>query len=619
MCMTKHSYQVKLIRSAPVRLSPHPDSPAPEKWEEWARSRSRPLAVDLFSGGGGLSLGLEQAGYCVALAVDHDAWAIETHRHNIEGNALKLDLGDPGHVSDLISRLKKIQIDLIAAGPPCQPFSRAGRSKIRSLVQQGVREETDARAQLWKSFVEIVQQTKPTAALMENVPDMALGDDLATVREITSNLQSSGYDVHARLLEAWQFGVPQHRQRFILVALRGGRPFKWPDVSKNPVTLSDAIGDLPELGDTTGRSEMHVRPAKSPFQEKARSGMAEDDRMLWDHVTRPVRADDREAFQLMKPGTRYGDLPAQYRRYRSDIFNDKYNRLGWDSLSRSITAHIAKDGYWYIHPSEPRTLTVREAARIQTFPDRFRFAGTRSSAFQQIGNAVPPALAEVIGEQILVALNGALQPAEQRRSHRLQKIRKTLLGWAEKNREQYPWHHAGKLWPAVVGAVLMPRTVNEDEFVAGLLSRISLLEEADEQRLIPLGHSAGRRMARGLPVLVEVARCLQKTSPDDFSWIDACGLSGVQKLRLRAVAAGENMILASTQALRVVRRVFGLHQNGESRSNWKLRLGDVVGTGPDVPKLNGALTALGTILCTSSNPDCRQCPLQKLCASVQQS
>lgn len=616
--MAKHSYQVKLIRSAPVRLSPHPASPSPEKWEEWACSRRRPIAVDLFSGGGGLSLGLEQAGYCVALAVDHDAWAIETHRHNIEGNALESDLGDPEHLSDLISMLRKIPIDLIAAGPPCQPFSRAGRSKIRSLVQQGIREQNDDRAQLWKSFIEIVKKTKPTAALMENVPDMALGDDLSTVREITADLQSAGYDVYTRLLEAWRFGVPQHRQRFILVALRDGQPFKWPDGSTRPVTLRDAIGDLPKLGDTTGKSEMPARRAESQFQEKARSGLDGNGDLLWDHVTRPVRKDDREAFQLMKPGTRYGDLPERYRRYRSDIFNDKYNRLGWDSLSRSITAHIAKDGYWYIHPSEPRTLTVREAARIQTFPDRFRFAGTRSSAFRQIGNAVPPSLAEVIGEQILTATSSGPPPVNKCPSHRLLQIRLTLLHWAEKNREQYPWHHFGKLWPAVVGSVLMPRTINEDEFVADLLSQIRSLEEVDERSLLSLGHSAGRRMARGLPELMEVARRLQKTSPHDFSWIEKCGLSGVKQLRLRAIAAGENIILASTQALRVVARVFGLHQNGTSRSDRKLRLAEVVGTGTNVPKLNGALTTLGTILCTSSNPDCQQCPLQDSCVSAHQ-
>ena len=614
--MEKHSYQVKLKRSAPLRLSPHPASPSPENWQEWSRCQRKPLAVDLFSGCGGLSLGLEQAGYCIALAVDHDSWAIETHRHNFEGNALNLDLADPENVSGLISMLSKVPIDLIAAGPPCQPFSRAGRAKIRSLVQRGLRDQADSRAQLWKSFIRIVQETQPTTAFMENVPDMALGDDLSIVREIISNLTGSGYEVHTRLVEAWQFGVPQHRQRFILVALRDGRPFEWPAGTEHRVTLRDAIGDLPDLRNTTGRSKMPARPAKCRFQEKARSGMERNGSVVWDHITRPVREDDREAFQLMKPGTRYGDLPARYRRYRSDIFNDKYNRLGWDTLSRSITAHIAKDGYWYIHPSEHRTLTVREAARIQTFPDRFRFAGTRSSAFRQIGNAVPPALAAAIGEQILVASESGPTPPKERRSYRLMQIRASLLDWAEKNREEAPWHHYGDPWPAVVGAILMPRTIGEDEFVSGLLSRIRSLEKVNERRLLPLGHSAGRRMARGLPVLMEVARRLQKTSPHDFSWIDKCGLSEVQKLRLRALAAGENMILASTQALRVVKRVLGIHQDLSSRTTGKLYLGDVVGTGPDVPKINGALTALGTVLCTASKPACKTCPLHDQCASV---
>ncbi len=95
---------------------------------------------------------------------------------------------------------------------------------------------------------------------------------------------------------------------------------------------------------------------------------------------------------MMDSSTLYGNLPPEKRRYSADTFDDKYKKLDWDSRSRSITAHIAKDGYWYIHPSELRTLTVREAARIQTFPDRFRFAGTRSDAFRQIGNAVPPLL-----------------------------------------------------------------------------------------------------------------------------------------------------------------------------------------------------------------------------------
>ena len=126
---------------------------------------------------------------------------------------------------------------------------------------------------------------------------------------------------------------------------------------------------------------------------------------VYDQITRPVREDDKIAFEHMDAKTRYSDLPEELRRYRADIFDDKYKRLEENGLSRTITAHIAKDGYWYIHPRDNRTLTVREAARLQTFPDRYRFAGPPSAAFRQIGNAVPPFLGEQLGMAIRASLD----------------------------------------------------------------------------------------------------------------------------------------------------------------------------------------------------------------------
>src|SRR3954452_8824477 len=144
-----------------------------------------------------------------------------------------------------------------------------------------------------------------------------------------------------------------------------------------------------------------------------RSGLSEPERLLIrDHICRDVRPDDMEAFRLLAEGQTYVDLPERLRRYRSDVFTDKYKRLVWSELCRSITAHIAKDGYWYIHPQQHRTLSVREAARVQTFPDWFRFAGQPTLQLRQIGNAVPPMLASAVGKQLLIALRSRRKSTE---------------------------------------------------------------------------------------------------------------------------------------------------------------------------------------------------------------
>ena len=154
----------------------------------------------------------------------------------------------------------------------------------------------------------------------------------------------------------------------------------------------------------------------------------------------------------MAKGYRYPDLPDRLKRYRDDIFDDKYNRLSWDGRSRSITAHIAKDGYWYIHPSEHRTLTVREAARIQTFPDHFRFSGSRSDAFRLIGNAVPPLLGSVIGTAIRDALDRPATGSEMQRADRRHAVRKALIDWSAA--ETPPaWRRVNDPWAVLVGVM----------------------------------------------------------------------------------------------------------------------------------------------------------------------
>ena len=162
---------------------------------------------------------------------------------------------------------------------------------------------------------------------------------------------------------------------------------------------------------------------------------------IYDHFARPVRQDDLEAFRMMKADTRYSDLPKRLRRYTTDHFDDKYKRLDLKKPSRTITAHIARDGYWYIHPTEHRTLTMREAARIQSFPDRFRFAGTPSHAFRQIGEAVPPLVGRAIGKSLLQSL---AQPKRSSHSMRTRDVSQALAQWVHEKPEtelRFPLAH----------------------------------------------------------------------------------------------------------------------------------------------------------------------------------
>ena len=202
-------------------------------------------------------------------------------------------------------------MELLAGGPPCQPFSKAGRSKIRHRVRHGLRDPRDERKDLWRSFLEVIERAKPPAVIMENVPDMALDREMFILRTMVHELENRGYAVEERVADAWRYGVPQFRQRLILVALRDGIAFRWPDETPDKTTVWNAIGDLPEVeggwrpeGGADGWTK-YDRPV-TEFQRRMRSGMdGEDAAKVQDHITRPVRDDDKLAFELMDATTRY--------------------------------------------------------------------------------------------------------------------------------------------------------------------------------------------------------------------------------------------------------------------------------------------------------------------------
>lgn len=455
----------ELIRLAP-RLA---DRLELEHWATRVRAGHRPVVLDLFSGAGGLSVGFEDVGFILAAGLDSDERSTETYAANFAAKSRCVDLHDitPEAIRELVhDDLGIPHVDVVIGGPPCQGFAGVGRAKIRSL-DEAQQERLARRNHLYREFVRFVQTLQPQCFIMENVPHLASFQNGQIAEQIRADFDEIKYEIgtiddegrgQPLFLDAEDFGVPQTRKRLFFLGFRRGvtspvarprpthhgqvkpriragmRPEQLPLGGPNarerrrdawlplPRTVADAISDMPVLHPPAlehvlryvpcERTDLRERGAlRDPdYRELMRLGMRrEDATLLFDHVVRPVREDDAEAFRYIPEGGTYVDVPAEYRRYRleHDHFEDRYFRLPWDQPARAITAHIAKDGYWYIHPDvdQGRTLSVREAARIQSFPDRFRFGGHRTSMYRQIGNAVPPLVARALAERIHEAIS----------------------------------------------------------------------------------------------------------------------------------------------------------------------------------------------------------------------
>jgi DNA (cytosine-5)-methyltransferase 1 len=590
------------------------------------RAEGAHLAADLFSGAGGLSLGLQAAGYRVVLAVDHYPEAIETHRHHFGGLTLNWNLSDSDRIAEVAELIAAADVELLAGGPPCQPFSRAGRNKIRHRVRNGYLDPGQERRDLWQSFLEVIKRAMPRAVIMENVPDMALDREMFILRTMVDALETLGYTVEERVVDTSRYGVPQFRQRLILVGLRDGLSFNWPNEIPDKVTVWNAIGDLPAVeggwrppGGADGWADYNG--PQTEFQRRMRQGMVGAEAgKLYDHITRPVREDDERAFQLMDATTLYSHLPAEMKRYRDDIFDDKYKRLDENGLSRTITAHIAKDGYWYIHPRQNRTLTVREAARLQTFPDWYRFAGPPSAAFRQIGNAVPPVLGERLGKAVRSSLANP-EPA----GPSTQKIANTLARWfTSLPALSVPWLRAERRWqvisadtllerlPASQIRVLWPLLARWEDPAATLAAKDELLEMAS---WIARGHRATR--------ILELAERLKGNAREldqDEAIRRIPGLNEAPAdLAILAVSTGteddsEEPVLAGRGVLRVVARFTGDRVDRRNRmSDGRLGVARMIGNGREVRDAHLGLIELAANVCRPERPLCAECPLGSMC------
>jgi DNA (cytosine-5)-methyltransferase 1 len=452
--------------------------------------------LDLFAGCGGLSLGFHAEGFEIAAAVEFDRDAAASHGANFHpgsvGHARARDITKLTP-EDLAQELDlgpvETAIDVLVGGPPCQAFARVGRSKLREVAEHPEAFRLDARARLYLDYLRYVQAFRPLALVMENVPDVLNHAGQNVAEETREFLEFIGYVAHYTLLNAAYYGVPQMRERMILIAYRrelgievtfpepthfmrlppgyaGSRqvalkllnsdltrsagyvPPRLPDEGlRSAVTAQEALGDLPtitehlrgEIGRGARRFDRLAKYASLPSSDYAKLMRQwpsfENPDGVCDHVIRYLPR-DWKLFGRLKPGDQYPEAHAVAERmfeealaqvkaetgaaprrgsaawealrasivppYDTGKFPNKWRKMEPDVPARTLMAHLGKDSYSHIHydSAQSRTISVREAARLQSFPDGFVFRGAMNAAFRQIGNAVPPLLGRAVAGEI---------------------------------------------------------------------------------------------------------------------------------------------------------------------------------------------------------------------------
>jgi DNA (cytosine-5)-methyltransferase 1 len=443
------------------------------------------------------------------------------------------------------------------------------------------------------------------------------------LRAIFSKMEQLGYSVDCRSYFARELGVAQHRQRLFVVGFKdGARLLDWPTPlppGKQP-SLRDAISDLPALEGGWDEIAPEYSGPKTALQRALRDGLANG--LLFDHVTRAVRKDDLVAFRLMNDKTRYDELPEELRRYGATSFTDKYNRLAWDEPSRAIAAHIAKDGYWYIHPEQHRTLSIREAARVQSFPDWFRFAGFKTSALKQIGEAVAPLVAEAIGRKILQFIGPV---SRGRLSSRLVdkhlKVRIALHKWYQKEMKRnslHPWRTEASLWLNLVGEILFSDRSRATK--ARLFWMNFRNDWPDPSSYLKDKHRIShlRTVAAGQqgPALDALARYLVKKKSPAVCDITAMGISEKLVRRAMAVSGLSHERPDDTNLIRVASRVFERGDSSQtSRVENQITTAMLVGE-DEGAVLYSAAIELGKTVCSAADPACMLCPIGEYCSHL---
>ena len=369
-----------------------------------------PTAISLFAGAGGCSLGFKQAGYDIRYAADIDADAAESYRRNFSVTPCEaMDIRELN--AELVLQRAGIdpgELDILLGGPPCQGFSSAGGKS-----------GDDPRNFLLHHYVRLLEGIRPKWFVMENVEGLLTNAGGLHIRDAAELFLAAGYAINVEKIYAQGYGVPQRRKRVLIVGNRLGHDFLFPEPAtrfsgnifrKGEVTFMTATGDLPRATTDANRALDYCEPARNELQSYLRG----EGKNVTDHFAPALSDMQFERVRQLKPGQTMKDLPEdlQHESFRRRAFRrvmdgtpvekrggapSGLKRLFADEPSLTITSAATRE---FVHPKEDRLLTLRECARLQTFPDCFVFAGSTTSRIQQIGNAIPPLLARAMAEHI---------------------------------------------------------------------------------------------------------------------------------------------------------------------------------------------------------------------------
>jgi len=303
---------------------------------------------------------------------------------------------------DLLLENKKI--DILIGGPPCQAYSLVGRAVLGNKIKK------DHRNYLYKQYLKFLKKYSPNYFVFENVRGMLSAKDENgnnIFKNIINEMNDLGYNVNYKLLDAKDFGVPQSRKRVIILGWKKNINFSFPNFDKieNGITLNELFKDLPKLHAGERIDFIYIKKKINISSLKKLNILDKNSDIITQHISRPNKKEDLEIYKIVlaekKKGKslKYTDLPKELIFHKNLYsFLDRFKALDGEGISHTMLAHISKDGHYYIHPDifQNRSITVREAARIQTFPDDYFFEDSRTAAFVQIGNAVPPLMAEII-------------------------------------------------------------------------------------------------------------------------------------------------------------------------------------------------------------------------------